>query len=62
MIPRSNCLKWKLFIEQGVNAIVVKPVDTEAMDPMLEQAKDAKIPLIGVNALFKGVKKRLHPL
>ncbi|MFB9757164.1 sugar ABC transporter substrate-binding protein [Ectobacillus funiculus] len=45
------------FIEQGVNAIVVKPVDTEAMDPMLEQAKDAKIPLIGVNALFKGVKK-----
>lgn len=44
------------FIRQEVNAIIVKPVDTEAMTPMLEQANDAKIPLIGVNALFKGVE------
>lgn len=44
------------FIRQEVNAIIVKPVDTEAMTPMLEQANDANIPLIGVNALFKGVE------
>lgn len=44
------------FIRQEVDAIIVKPVDTEAMTPMLEQAKDANVPLIGVNALFKGVE------
>lgn len=45
------------FVQQKVDAIVVKPVDTESMDPMLDIANQAGIPIIGVNALFKGVER-----
>src|SRR5690606_32615341 len=37
------------FIEQGVDALVVVPVDTSAMDPITKAAKDAGIPLVYVN-------------
>lgn len=37
------------FIEQGVDALVVVPVDTSAMEPITQAAKDAGIPLVFVN-------------
>ncbi|WFA10131.1 sugar ABC transporter substrate-binding protein [Tissierella sp. Yu-01] len=37
------------FIEQGVNALIVVPVDTSAMEPITQAAKDAGIPLVFVN-------------
>ncbi|MBC8587217.1 sugar ABC transporter substrate-binding protein [Paratissierella segnis] len=37
------------FIEQGVDALVVVPVDTSAMDPITEAAKKENIPLVYVN-------------
>jgi inositol transport system substrate-binding protein len=37
------------FISQGVDAIVVIPVDTDAAGPMTEKAKAAGIPLVYVN-------------
>lgn len=37
------------FIQQGVDAIVVIPVDTDAAGPMTEAAKSADIPLVYVN-------------
>ncbi len=39
------------FISQGMNAIVVVPVDTAATDPITQAAKDAKTPLVYVNRL-----------
>lgn len=37
------------FIGQGVDAIIVNPVDTDAVKPIMEQAKKANIPLVFVN-------------
>lgn len=37
------------FISQGVDAIIVIPVDTDAAGPMTEKAKAANIPLVYVN-------------
>lgn len=37
------------FIEQGVDALVVVPVDTSAMDPITKAAQAADIPLVFVN-------------
>lgn len=37
------------FIGQGVDAIILNPVDTEAVKPVIAQAKSAGIPLIFVN-------------
>lgn len=37
------------FIEQGVDALVVVPVDTSAMEPITQAAKNAGIPLVFVN-------------
>jgi inositol transport system substrate-binding protein len=37
------------FISQGVDAIIVIPVDTDAAGPMTEKAKAASIPLVYVN-------------
>lgn len=37
------------FINQGVDAIILNPVDTQAVKPMMEAASRAKIPLIFVN-------------
>lgn len=39
------------FISQGVNAIVVVPVNTEATEPINKACADAKIPLVYVNRL-----------
>lgn len=39
------------FISQGMNAIVVVPVDTAATDPITQAAKDAKTSLVYVNRL-----------
>lgn len=41
------------FIAQGCKAIVVNPVNTDATEPMTKAAKEAGIPLISVNRLFK---------
>ncbi len=41
------------FIAQGCNAIVVNPVNTDATEPMTKAAKEAGVPLISVNRLFK---------
>ena len=37
------------FIGQGVDAIIVNPVDTNAVKPIMDQATKAGIPLIFVN-------------
>lgn len=37
------------FIEQGVDALIVVPVDTSAMEPITQAAKNAGIPLVYVN-------------
>ncbi|WP_437614132.1 substrate-binding domain-containing protein [Erwinia sp. V71] len=37
------------FINQGVDAIILNPVDTQGVRPMMEAAKRANIPLIFVN-------------
>ncbi len=37
------------FINEGVNALVVVPVDPTAMQPVIDQAKAANIPLVFVN-------------
>ncbi|WP_042462222.1 sugar ABC transporter substrate-binding protein [Neobacillus dielmonensis] len=39
------------FIAQGVDAIVVNPVETEASSPAVEKAKAAGIPVINVNGV-----------
>ena len=39
------------FISQGMNAIVVVPVDTAATDPITAAAKEANTPLVYVNRL-----------
>ncbi|WP_130835398.1 sugar ABC transporter substrate-binding protein [[Erwinia] mediterraneensis] len=37
------------FIGQGVDAIIVNPVDTDAVKPIMDQAKKAGVPLVFVN-------------
>ncbi|WP_250547802.1 substrate-binding domain-containing protein, partial [Serratia marcescens] len=37
------------LINQGVNAIILNPVDTQGVQPMIAAAKRAAIPLIFVN-------------
>lgn len=39
------------FIAQGVDAIIVNPVETEASSPAVEKAKQAGIPVINVNGV-----------
>jgi len=39
------------FIAQGVDAIIVNPVETEASSPAVERAKEAGIPVINVNGV-----------
>ncbi|HZH61872.1 MAG TPA: sugar ABC transporter substrate-binding protein [Metabacillus sp.] len=39
------------FIAQGVDAIIVNPVETEASSPAIEKAKAAGIPVINVNGV-----------
>lgn len=39
------------FIAQGVDAIIVNPVETEASSPAVEKAKEAGIPVINVNGV-----------
>lgn len=37
------------FITQGVDAIIINPVDTDAVEPMVDAANEANIPVIVVN-------------
>jgi len=37
------------LITQGVKALIVIPVNTSAMDPIIKAASDAKVPLVFVN-------------
>ncbi|MGG1396504.1 sugar ABC transporter substrate-binding protein [Bacillus salipaludis] len=39
------------FITQGVDAIIINPVDTDAVEPMVNAANDANIPVIIVNRM-----------
>lgn len=39
----------KTFIEDGVNAILVVPVNPQGMQPVIDMCKEAKIPLVFVN-------------
>lgn len=41
------------FVAQGVKAIVVCPVDTDATEPYTALANENKIPIISVNRVFK---------
>ncbi|HEY5524207.1 MAG TPA: substrate-binding domain-containing protein, partial [Clostridium sp.] len=40
------------FISQGVDVIVVNPVDTDSSKPITDKAKAAKIPIISFNTPF----------
>lgn len=42
------------WIEQGVDAICITPVDPVALEPYVKQAQDAGIPVIGCNQPIKG--------
>lgn len=37
------------FVSQGVDAIILNPVDTQGVKPMIKLAENAKIPLVFVN-------------
>lgn len=39
----------KAMLEQGIDALIVVPVDTSAMDPITSAAKEAGVPLVYVN-------------
>ncbi|WP_094548467.1 sugar ABC transporter substrate-binding protein [Petroclostridium xylanilyticum] len=41
------------FIAQKVDVVVINPVDTDATEPYTKMCKDAGIPLISVNRIFK---------
>ncbi len=45
----SSCSRCRTFIGQGVDAIIVNPVDTNAVKPIMDQATKAGIPLVFVN-------------
>ncbi len=48
------------FIAQGVDALIVVPVDTSAMDPITKAAQDAGIPLCYVNRNpFSGMEDKM---
>lgn len=47
--PAAQMGQVENFIAQGVNAIIVNPVDTNATAPLTDAAKKANIPLITVN-------------
>lgn len=40
----------KSLIQQGVDALIVSPADTSAMEPLTQAARDANIPLIYLNS------------
>lgn len=40
------------FISQGIDAIIVNPVDIDSSKPITDKAKAAKIPIISINAPF----------
>lgn len=42
------------FIVQGVDAIVISANDAEALQPMVEKAKEAKIPVLSANVKLEG--------
>ncbi|MCT4593863.1 MAG: sugar ABC transporter substrate-binding protein [Anaeromicrobium sp.] len=42
------------LVAQGVDAIILVIVDTDAPQPYVKLCKEAKIPLIGVNRIFEG--------
>jgi inositol transport system substrate-binding protein len=49
------------FITQGVDAIIINPVDTDAVEPMVDAANEADIPVIVVNrAPDKKVMKKIY--
>lgn len=45
------------YINQGVDAIVVVPVQADSLDPQLQAAEDAGIPVIPVNAALADTSK-----
>jgi len=45
------------FVSQGVDAIIIIPVDTEATQPMTDAAIKANIPLVYVNRRPAGLDK-----
>lgn len=50
------------FIAEGVDALIVVPIDTSAVEPIIEAAAAAKIPLIFVNRNpFDGVDPEDYP-
>lgn len=49
------------FITQGVDAIIINPVDTDAVEPMVDAANEADIPVILVNrAPDEKVMKKIY--
>lgn len=54
--PATQLGQIENFVAQGVNAIVVVPVNTDATEAITKAAFDAKIPLIAVNRNFKSDK------
>lgn len=51
--PAKQLAQVESFIAQGVDVIVVIPVNTDATEPITNAAKEAGIPLISVNRYMK---------
>lgn len=51
--PAQQLAQLEQFVQSGCKAIVVNPVDTDATEQYTKLAKDAGIPLISVNRVFK---------
>lgn len=51
--PARQLSQVESFIAQGVDAIVVIPVNTDATDPITTACKEAGIPLVSVNRYMK---------
>ena len=49
------------FITQGVDAIIINPVDTDAVEPMVDAANQANIPVVIVNRMpSEKVMKKIY--
>lgn len=50
------------FVSQGVDAIILNPVDTQGVKPMIKLAEQAKIPLVFVNRRPEITYRQVWPM
>lgn len=52
--PTKQANQIENFVQQGVDAIIVDPIDPNAVVPSLERARDADIPVVAVDEVLEG--------